>query len=367
MGLFLAPLLQCCAPGEEQCSICSGAVESWVPKDHIALAALQQPDGAFAPVDLPEQTRVRRTGLALMAFQSQGYSKSSGETYAGFKFRDVIANGLEYLRRVQTADGGFGHWADTNLADSSVGAWALCEAYSYTGSRRYHDGAQSAVDFLAAQQLDDGGWGSIEATAFALLALRSASYNGLDGVREVQARAAEFAFSVGPPPASPEAEALMAGLGSDDYDTREAASAALAAAGPGAWRPLARATRSPDMEVARRAQLAMRSIALDRPTEAAQVLLVRLLTNARRARAESLSLSWAVSRHDGDAAYAFWASAAIVPLSYGAESAWGPFVKRVYGPLREPLDWSEFEPAVLRMLARSIYPQSICFSGTVRP
>ena len=95
------------------------------------------------------------TGLTLLSFLGAGETHNSGQ------YKDVVKNGLRYLKSIQDAEGCFGPRASPRfLHDHMWAALAMTEAYGLTGSRLFKDSAQRGVDFVLAAQNPYLGWGS---------------------------------------------------------------------------------------------------------------------------------------------------------------------------------------------------------------
>ena len=72
------------------------------------------------------------------------------------RFADNVDRGVAYLLREQEADGSwFGRWG----ANYIYGTWSVLCALNAAGLDRTHPQIERAVDWLKAQQREDGGWG----------------------------------------------------------------------------------------------------------------------------------------------------------------------------------------------------------------
>ncbi len=123
------------------------------------------------------------TGLTILAFLAAGHTHLDGE------YDENVQHGLEYLLRVQSADG--------NLAGQSrmfarmychgIATLALSEAYAMTGDPRIQPYVQHAVQYtIRAQNPTDGGWryqpgdqGDTSQLGWQLMALKSAELAGI--------------------------------------------------------------------------------------------------------------------------------------------------------------------------------------------
>ncbi|MCE5269024.1 MAG: hypothetical protein LLG00_14200 [Planctomycetaceae bacterium] len=123
------------------------------------------------------------TGLSLLAFLASGHTHLDGP------YREDVRRAVEYLMRVQAADG--------NLAGEAVNyefmychgiaTCALSEAYGMTHDGRLHDPLRRAIAYtLAAQDPIGGGWryrprdsGDTSQLGWQLMALKSAELAGI--------------------------------------------------------------------------------------------------------------------------------------------------------------------------------------------
>ncbi len=95
------------------------------------------------------------TGLALLAFLASGHTHRAGA------YRENVRRGLEYLLRVQSADGNLGGGA-TPFAVMYCHAMAACavsEAYGMTGDERLYRPVRRAIGYTIAAQDSSGGRG----------------------------------------------------------------------------------------------------------------------------------------------------------------------------------------------------------------
>lgn len=123
------------------------------------------------------------TGLALLAFLASGHTHQDG------LYQDNVRRGLEYLIRMQGADGNLGANADTYafMYCHAMAACALSEAYGMSGDPGLKRPVDRAVGYtLAAQDPTAGGWryrprdpGDTSQLGWQLMVLRSAELAGL--------------------------------------------------------------------------------------------------------------------------------------------------------------------------------------------
>lgn len=163
------------------------------------LASQQRPDGRWDPrmtgggVERAELGQERRgaglrsdngiTGLALLAFLGAGHTTEKGE------HREVVARGVDYLVRTQTADGFLGGSA-LNFERTychGMATLALAEALALSSDERLKPTVQRAVAYtINAQSRQDGGWryqpgeaGDMSQFGWQVLALHSAELGGV--------------------------------------------------------------------------------------------------------------------------------------------------------------------------------------------
>ena len=173
--------------GSEQTEQAVTAALAW-------LASQQRPDGRWDPrmtgggIERSELGQERRgaglrsdngiTGLALLAFLGAGHTTEKGE------YREVVARGVDYLVRTQSADGFLGGSA-LNFERTychGMATLALAEASALSTDERLKPALQRAVTYTVnAQSRQDGGWryqpgesGDMSQFGWQVLALHSA-------------------------------------------------------------------------------------------------------------------------------------------------------------------------------------------------
>jgi len=124
------------------------------------------------------------TGLAMLAFLGSGHTHRQGP------YAREVADGLEYLRQRQRADGSL--YGDAQLFARmychSMATFAVCEALAITGDTRLEPMARAAVHYsLSMQHPTDGGWryrrgdtGDTSQLGWQLMALKSAQLAGVE-------------------------------------------------------------------------------------------------------------------------------------------------------------------------------------------
>ncbi|MEM7306438.1 MAG: prenyltransferase/squalene oxidase repeat-containing protein [Planctomycetota bacterium] len=123
------------------------------------------------------------TGLALLAFLGMGHNTDEGA------FREVVADGIRWLRDQQDESGRIGPRAsDDFLYDHALATLALCENYYFTKSPMQKRATQEAVWYLGRTRNDYGAWryddppvgdNDTSVTGWALFALAAAKDAGL--------------------------------------------------------------------------------------------------------------------------------------------------------------------------------------------
>lgn len=187
-----------------------------------------------AKAEASDQYNEGLTGLALLSFLGQGLDHTSKifcvDTQRAKKtrFGEVVKKGLEWLKTRQAAhqDGRFTD--NGQIYNEALATLAMCEAYGMTGHRAWKDSAQKGVDFLVkAQRLNPSGtglWGwryeprdwfeseeakkaipdekdrrlqshqaDVSASAWVVMALKSAEISGLTVPHEALTGAMDFA------------------------------------------------------------------------------------------------------------------------------------------------------------------------------
>jgi hypothetical protein len=123
------------------------------------------------------------TGLALLAFLASGHTHLEGP------YRDDVRRGLEYLIRIQAADGNLAGQAAPYefMYCHAIAAFALSEAYGMTHDARLREPVRKAVGYtLRAQDTVGGGWryrpgdaGDTSQLGWQLMVLKSAELAGI--------------------------------------------------------------------------------------------------------------------------------------------------------------------------------------------
>ncbi len=143
------------------------------------------------------ETTTGATGLSLLAFLGAGHTHLQGE------YRDVVHNGLYYLRNrmIMTPHGG--DLQEGTMYAQGIATLALCEAYALTHDPELKEPAQRAVDFICYAQHSGGGWryypqmpGDTTVFGWQMMALKSASLAGLEVPSPVLMLAERFLDSV---------------------------------------------------------------------------------------------------------------------------------------------------------------------------
>ena len=141
-----------------------GAGSRWFPSH-------QQEDGSW-------RSEARHapavTGLVVLAYLGAGYTDRGNER--DNRYAQNVRRGLGYLLAQQDEQGRL----DENLRHHAIATLALTEAYWMTRNPRYEGPAQRAATYLAGAQKADGSWGDCATTGWAVMALKSAKFAGLE-------------------------------------------------------------------------------------------------------------------------------------------------------------------------------------------
>jgi hypothetical protein len=140
------------------------------------------------------------TALALLAFLG------AGETHLDGPRRPSVQHGLEYLLRIQRADGELAGSADlfARMYCHGMATLAISEAYALTGDARLRPALDAAVGYtIRAQDPNGGGWryrpgdsGDTSQFGWQLMSLKSAQLAGVPIPTTVWDRARKFLRSV---------------------------------------------------------------------------------------------------------------------------------------------------------------------------
>lgn len=114
------------------------------------------------------------TGLALLPFLAAGQTQNGGQ------YRKVIASGLDWLKANQLDDGDLRGVGIGRMYAHALATIALCEAYALTKDKSLAEPAQRAINFIVEAQHGEGGWryepgesGDTSVVGWQIMALRS--------------------------------------------------------------------------------------------------------------------------------------------------------------------------------------------------
>lgn len=152
------------------------------------------------PVDGRDESVVRATSVALLAYLGAGKSQKFGE------FRTEVEGALTYLvSECSMTDAGLDcRGAHGDIEAHAMATMVLCEAFAATEDRRFAVPAELAVYFLESQQNQaSGGWSNdgddtatISTTAWCVMALQSAKHARLDVEPETKRLVEKFLDSL---------------------------------------------------------------------------------------------------------------------------------------------------------------------------
>lgn len=141
------------------------------------------------------------TGLALLPFLGAGYTHR-----VDCEYKSEVQKGLDWLIANQADDGGLmGErvFGNTGMYAHGQATMALCEAYALTHDSKLRIPAQKAVDFIVEAQHSGGGWryfpnqpGDTSVVGWQLMALRSAKMGGLNVPEKTFQQSNRFLTSV---------------------------------------------------------------------------------------------------------------------------------------------------------------------------
>lgn len=129
------------------------------------------------------EDRTAATAMALLAFQGTGNTHQRGE------FKECVAKGSMFLRKLQDDDGNFYHEGvrSHRAYAQAMATMSICELFAMTRDPAIQDAAQKAVDFAVEIQSPQGGWrydpksdSDTSVTGWYLMALQSARMAGLE-------------------------------------------------------------------------------------------------------------------------------------------------------------------------------------------
>jgi hypothetical protein len=166
------------------------------------LAKMQKGDGGWES-DGSAKAPVASTGIGLLPFLAAGYTHKGGVQFNKKemnKYVKNVANGIDYLVKLQRPTGDFG---TQNMYEHAIATMALCEAFGMTQDPKLHHPCQRAIQFIVKAQHLAGGWrygpgqaGDTSVTGWQIQALKSAQLAGLSVPKETLQRAMLFLDSV---------------------------------------------------------------------------------------------------------------------------------------------------------------------------
>jgi hypothetical protein len=178
------------------------ASEAAVAKGLIWLAKQQKGDGSWAG-DGSMKTVVGATGMALLPFLSASYTHEGGPMFNSKEstlYVKRVADGLEYLLKLQKPAGDFG---TQSMYEHAIATMALCDVYARTQDPKLREPAQKAVDFIVNAQHSAGGWryapgqaGDTSVTGWQVQALKIGHMAGLTIPKETMQNVMPFLDSV---------------------------------------------------------------------------------------------------------------------------------------------------------------------------
>lgn len=147
------------------------------------------------------RTDTGATSLALLCFLGAGYTHQEG------KYKEVVKKGLNWLKKIQKADGNLHDWDElgrqTAFYAHGQGTIALCEAFALTQDPALLPAARKALQFIYTSQNDNGGWqyqpgavGDLSVTGWQVMAIQSARMAGIEVPEEVLLKVQLFLNSV---------------------------------------------------------------------------------------------------------------------------------------------------------------------------
>lgn len=149
-------------------------------------------------LDATVRTNTGATALALLAFLGAGHTHQDGP------YKTTVRKGLDWLLRIQQANGDLHDSAEEGRQPSfyahGQATIALCEAYAITHDKQLLAPAQKALAYIyASQHPERGGWkyrphseGDLSVFGWQLMAIQSARMAKLEVPSEVLERAAGF-------------------------------------------------------------------------------------------------------------------------------------------------------------------------------
>jgi hypothetical protein len=178
------------------------ASEAAVARGLIWLAKVQKGNGSWES-DGSAKAPVASTGIALLPFLAAGYTHKGGAQFNKKemnKYVKNVANGIDYLLKLQRPTGDFG---TQNMYEHAIATMALCEAFGMTQDPKLRYPCQKAIEFIVKAQHPAGGWrygpgqaGDTSVTGWQVQALKSGHLAGLSVPKDTLQKAMSFLDSV---------------------------------------------------------------------------------------------------------------------------------------------------------------------------
>ncbi len=123
------------------------------------LAKQQKPDGSWEYDQGVKEEKIAATGMALLPFLAAGCTHKTAADDMKGKYRKVVNDGLEYLKRNCAPSGPNAGRMSQNMYAQAIGTIPLCEAYGMTKDPALKMFAQAAINFNQKAQGPNGSWG----------------------------------------------------------------------------------------------------------------------------------------------------------------------------------------------------------------
>jgi hypothetical protein len=127
------------------------------------LARQQKSDGGWEYDQGEKQARAAATGMALLPFLAAGETHKASKNSAEHKYKETVARGLEFLKRLCPPSGpNQGRMvpnSDREMYEQAIATIPLVEAYGMTKDPVLRPYAQAAINFIQRAQAANGSWG----------------------------------------------------------------------------------------------------------------------------------------------------------------------------------------------------------------
>ena len=187
--------------GTKQSEDAVGRGLNWLVRHQKADGRWELHQGYDNPCRINLRTDTGATALALLALLGAGNTHQEG------KYKEQVAKGLGWLKKVQKSDGNFHDWEElgrqTAFYSHGQATIVMAESYALTHDSSLQEPLRKALKFIIQSQNEAGGWqyqpgavGDLSVTGWQVMALQSARMAGEEVPEDVWFKVGQFLDSV---------------------------------------------------------------------------------------------------------------------------------------------------------------------------